>query len=133
MAEDERQLLESSPRESTSPYCEVVRAEIILLAAQAFPSEVIGSRLDTPRQIVRKWHMRFCLSPLAGPRGEADGSPAFRPSLVVRVKALACKPPHRTGLPRSCFSIAFLNQRTVAQISGTTIWRWVNQDARPWR
>jgi hypothetical protein len=70
---------------------------------------------------------------------EAGVRPAFPPSLVVQVKALACELPHRTGLPLSRFSIAdlrqqILNQGLVAQISGATIWRWLSQDAiRPWR
>jgi hypothetical protein len=65
--------------------------------------------------------------------------PAFPPSLVVQVKALACELPHRRGLPLSRFSVAdirqeVLDQGLVAQISGATIWRWLSKDAlRPWR
>jgi hypothetical protein len=65
--------------------------------------------------------------------------PAFPPSLVVQVKALACELPHRKGLPLSRFSIAdirqeVLDQGLVAEISGATIGRWLSQDAiRPWR
>src|SRR6201982_3313770 len=70
---------------------------------------------------------------------EAGGKPAFSPSLVVQVKALACELPHRKGLPLSRFSIADIRQEVLAQglvaeISGATIWRWLSQDAiRPWR
>jgi hypothetical protein len=70
---------------------------------------------------------------------EAGVRPAFPPSLVVQVKALACELPHRKGLPLSRFSIADIRQEVlaqglVAQISGATIWRWLSQDAiRPWR
>ena len=72
-------------------------------------------------------------NPVAGAR------PAFPPSLVVQVKALACELPHRQGLPLSRFSIADIRQEVLAQglvaeISGATIWRWLSQDAnRPWR
>jgi hypothetical protein len=65
--------------------------------------------------------------------------PAFPPSLVVQVKALACELPHRQCLPLSRFSIAdirqeVLDQGLVAEISGATIWRWLSKDAiRPWR
>jgi len=65
--------------------------------------------------------------------------PAFPPSLVVQVKALACELPHLKGLPLSRFSIADIRQEVLAQglvaeISGATIWRWLSQDAiRPWR
>ncbi len=69
----------------------------------------------------------------------AGARPAFPPSLVVQVKALACELPHRQGLPLSRFSIADLRQEVldqglVAEISGATVWRWLSQDAiRPWR
>jgi len=70
---------------------------------------------------------------------EAGVRPAFPPSLVVQIKALACELPHRKGLPLSRFSIAdirqeVLNQGLVAEISGATIWRWLSKDAIcPWR
>jgi hypothetical protein len=57
----------------------------------------------------------------------------------VQVKALACELPHRLGLPLSRLSIADIQQEVVAQglvaeISGTTLWRWLNADAlRPWQ
>jgi len=70
---DERQHLESIARQYTSPYCEVVRAKIILLAAQGLSNEVIALRLDTPRQIVSKWRKRFCLARLPGLEDEPRG------------------------------------------------------------
>ena|ERR1700674_2181826 len=63
---DERQTLESLARKYTSPYCDVVRARIILLAAERLSNDVIAVRLDTPRQIVSKWRKRFCLARLPG-------------------------------------------------------------------
>lgn len=65
--------------------------------------------------------------------------PVFPPSLVVQVKALACELPHRLGLPLSRFSVQDIRQEVIAQglvadISGTTIWRWLSSDALcPWR
>jgi hypothetical protein len=70
---------------------------------------------------------------------EVGRPPAFPPSLVVQVKALACELPHRLGLPWSRLSIADLRrhvitQGLVAQISGATLWRWLSSDAlRPWQ
>jgi len=58
---------------------------------------------------------------------------------VVQVKALACELPHRLGLPLSRLSVADIRQEVVAQglvaeISGTTLWRWLHADAlRPWQ
>jgi hypothetical protein len=58
---------------------------------------------------------------------------------VVQIKALACEVPAVRGLPLSRFSgadIALEAQRCgiVAQISGSTVWRWLHEDAiRPWQ
>jgi hypothetical protein len=88
----ERQALESLARKYTSPYCDVIRARIILLAAEGLSNEVIAARLDTPRQIVSKWRKRFCLARLPGledePRGgrKARFSPqSRRPSKGARM------------------------------------------------
>src|SRR5712671_254802 len=70
---------------------------------------------------------------------EAGVRPAFPPSLVVQVKALACELPHRLGLPLSRLSIEEIRQHVisqglVAEISGATLWRWLSSDAlRPWQ
>ena len=64
---------------------------------------------------------------------------AFPPSVIVDVKALACELPKRLGLPLARWSFSELRQEViakgiVAEISGTTLWRWLSQDAlRPWR
>jgi hypothetical protein len=81
---DERSELESAARRYTSPYCDVVRARIILMAADGLPNDIIAARLDTPRQIVSKWRKRFALARLPGleaqPRGgrKARFSPQSR-------------------------------------------------------
>ena len=51
--------LEAIARKYTSPYINVVRAKIILLAAQGLENKEIGQKLDIPRQIVSKWRKRF--------------------------------------------------------------------------
>ena len=43
----------------TSPYYQVVRAKVILMAAQGLDNNTIGRRLSLPRQIVSKWRKRF--------------------------------------------------------------------------
>jgi DDE superfamily endonuclease len=54
------------------------------------------------------------------------------------VKALACEMPSRLGVPLSRFHVPDLaaeavTRGIVAEISGTTIWRWLSDDAlRPW-
>jgi hypothetical protein len=81
MSDDERQALEARARAYTSPYCEVIRAKIVLLAAQGLRNDEIAQRLDTPRQVVSKWRKRFYEQRLAGladlPRGGRP--PGFSP------------------------------------------------------
>ena len=63
----------------------------------------------------------------------------FPPELVVHVKALACELPARAALPLARWTsgeLAAHLQRTglVASISGSTVWRWLHEDAiRPWQ
>ena len=57
----------------------------------------------------------------------------------MQIKALACELPAKLDLPLSRLSSgeiarAAVEQGIVAQISGTTVWRWLSADAiRPWR
>jgi transposase len=78
LTSEEQAKLETRARKYTSPYRDVIRAKIVLLAAQGLSNDVIASRLDTPRQIVSKWRKRFALARLPGleeqPRG---GRPAL--------------------------------------------------------
>ena len=73
LTQGEREALESVARKYTSPYCDVIRAKIILLAAEDLSNDAIASRLDTPRQIVSKWRKRFCLARLPGLEDEPRG------------------------------------------------------------
>ena len=58
--------------------------------------------------------------------------------MVVCVKAIACELPAALGLPFSRLSVADIREAVierglVADVSGTTIWRWLAADAiRPW-
>lgn len=62
----------------------------------------------------------------------------FPPDVVVQVKALACELPSRYGVPLSRWSAEELAAEViasglVASISGSTVWRWLNEDAiGPW-
>lgn len=56
----------------------------------------------------------------------------------MAIKALACELPARLGVPLSRLQVPDIGEEAVhrgivAQISGTTIWRWLCEDAiRPW-
>jgi len=70
---------------------------------------------------------------------DPDARPAFPPHVIVQVKALACELPYDKGIPLSRFStgeiaMEAIQRGIVAQISGSTIWRWLDEDAiKPWQ
>ena len=50
----------------TLPYYQVVRAKMILLAAQGLRNDQIAARLDVRREVVSQWRKRFFDDRLAG-------------------------------------------------------------------
>ena len=70
---NERRELESLARKYTSPYRDIVRAKIVLYAADGLANDEIAARLDTPRQIVSKWRKRFFEQRLAGLEEQSRG------------------------------------------------------------
>ena len=50
----------------TLPYFEVVRAKMILMAAQGIDNDEIAARLNTRREVVSQWRKRFFQDRLAG-------------------------------------------------------------------
>jgi len=50
----------------TLPYFEVVRAKMILMAAEGIGNDEIAARLDTRREVVSQWRKRFFKERLAG-------------------------------------------------------------------
>ena len=119
----------------------VIRATIVLAAADGHTNAAIAADLGMHIDTVRKWRRRFCQHGLDGlgdrPR---SGRPAgFTPVQVAEVKALACTPPPETGVPLARWSVAELAVEAVAQgmveaISPATIGRWLAADAiKPWQ
>ena len=78
LTREERRELEARTRRYTSPYRDVVRAKLVLLAAEDMPNEVIAARLDTPRQVISKWRKRFFDQRLAGLEEEPRGGRTAR-------------------------------------------------------
>jgi Winged helix-turn helix len=66
----EKSQLEAQARKYTSPYYSVLRAKMILLAAQGQRNDQIAASLSVPRQIVSKWRKRFFEERLAGLEAE---------------------------------------------------------------
>lgn len=66
LTREERRVLEGRSRQYTLPYRDVVRAKLVLLAAEGLENKEIGARLDLPRPVVSKWRQRFYRERLAG-------------------------------------------------------------------
>jgi len=62
----EKKQLQKQAGQYTAPYRDVVRAKVILLAAQGYENKEIEKRVDMPREIVSKWRKRFFEKRLAG-------------------------------------------------------------------
>ncbi len=66
LSENERKKPEAQACKYTSQYRNVIRARIVLYAAEGLQNDEIAARLDTPRQIVSKWRKRFFEEGLLG-------------------------------------------------------------------
>jgi transposase len=137
----DRAVLESAARRSSAPHRLVMRARIVLLAADGLPNCVIAARLGVCDDTVRKWRRRYCLQ---GLDGMADAPRPGRPRkfaahVAVEVKALACELPITTGTPLARWSCPELAREAAARgitpaISASTIRRWLAEDAlKPWQ
>jgi len=77
----QRRELEARAGRYTLPYRDVVRAKIVLMAAEGLDNDEIARRLDTRREIVSKWRKRFYEQGVPGleerPRGGRP--PVFSP------------------------------------------------------
>ena len=77
LSQAEKSALESQARKYTAPYYSVIRAKIVLLAAQGRANDQIAASLSVPRQIVSKWRKRFFEQGAAGLENEPrPGRPA---------------------------------------------------------
>ena len=76
LAIGERKRLSSLARKYTAPYRDVVRAQVILLAAEGMENKEIGEKLNLPRKTVSKWRKRFFYEQ---ERGLVDKPRAGRP------------------------------------------------------
>ena len=66
LTSDEKNSLQAVARKFTSSYIDVIRAKIVLYAAEGLENKEIAFRLDTSRQIVSKWRKRFFEKRLEG-------------------------------------------------------------------
>jgi DNA-binding CsgD family transcriptional regulator len=82
LSDEERDVLESMARSYTLAYWQVVRAQMVLLAAQDMRNDQIAVRLNCRREVVSQWRKRFFESRLTGleDRSRRGRPPTFPPS-----------------------------------------------------
>jgi len=81
LSEEERRALKARARKYTLPYRDVVRAQMVLLAAEDLANDEIARRLNSRREVVSMWRKRFFEQGLAGleERPRRGRPPAFPP------------------------------------------------------
>jgi len=137
----ERAELEERSRAYSSPFAWVVRAKIVLLAADGVPNTGIAERLDVHVGVVSRWRKRFFESGLdgLGDRHRSGLPRSFPAEVVTEVKAMACEPPEQRDVPLSRWSSAELAAQAVAEglavsVSASTVRRWLHKNAiKPWQ
>ena len=137
----DRAVLVEHARAYTASFATVVRAKIVLLAAEGWRNVDIAGRLDVQVDMVSIWRKRFCESGLAGlgDRHRAGRPRSFAPEVVTEVKAMACEPPQQREVPLSRWSSTELASQAVTEglvdtLSASTVRRWLQADAiKPWQ
>ncbi len=81
LSDEQRRTLESRARQYTLPYWQVVRAQLVLLAAQGLRNDEIARRLSCRREVVSQWRKRFYEQGLQGleDRPRRGRPPTFPP------------------------------------------------------
>jgi transposase len=136
LSDAERAELESLSRRATAPHRMVLRARIVLLAADGAGNAGAARRLGVCEDTARKWRRRYLGHGLGGladaPR---PGRPRkFPAQAVAEVKALACEPPDTRGKPLARWTCPELAREAaasgiVASVSASTVRRWLVSDA----
>jgi transposase len=119
----------------------VMRAKIVLAAANGQTNAVIAAELRMHIDTVRKWRRRFCQHGLDGLKDRSrSGRPRhFTAVQVAEVKALACEPPSDSDLPLATWSCRDLaaeatRRGVMDSVSVATVRRWLASDAiKPWQ
>jgi transposase len=134
-------VLRSRARSSTAAHRDVVRARIVLAAAEGATNAGIAAEVGVHVDTVRKWRRRFLTAGLPGleDRPRSGRRRGFTPVQVAEVKALACTLPAETGAPLSRWSSTELANEVISRgiaetISAATVRRWLASDAiKPWQ
>ena len=141
LSADEHHTLTVRANAGRTPHRDMIRAQIILAAADRESNTVIAVDLGLHIDTVRKWRRRFSRDRLSGltdlPR---SGRPRlFTAAQVAEVKALACELPAASNTPLARWSCPDLaveaTQRgVVTSVSASSVRRWLAADAiKPWQ
>ena len=125
----------------TTPYAEVQRARILLLAHQhpTWRNAEIARRVDCCVNTVKRWRQRWQTTDALQDAPRPGGTRTFTPLQRAQMTALACSAPREYGKPWRRWSGEKLaqvavEQQIVTRISPGTIRTWLRQDKiKPWR
>ncbi|MGV9868709.1 helix-turn-helix domain-containing protein [Rhodococcus koreensis] len=122
--------LERRVRAGNTPQKVVLRAVIVLLAADGASNAAIADELGICVDTARKWRARFCAKGIKAlvdaPR--SGRPPVYTPTDVARVKAWACELPAEHQLPLSRWSAPELARQLLTDGIGasvSTVRRWL--------
>ena len=141
LSSEDRAVLEERAGSRSASHAAVVRARIVLLAAEGLQNVEIASRVGVCVDVASRWRKRFCEEGLAGlvDRARSGRPRRFGSEVMAGIKALACEPPEQRQVPLSRWSSAELaghavREGLVSAISSSTVRRWLHADAiKPWR
>ena len=141
LSSEDRVVLEVRAGSRSVSHAVVVRARIVLLAADDVQNVDIADRVGVCVDVVSKWRKRFCQEGLAGlvDRRRSGRPRRFGSEVVAGIKAMACEPPEQRRVPLARWSSAELADQAVAEglvsaISSSTVRRWLHAAAiKPWR
>jgi transposase len=141
LTEQERWTLQGRVRRPTTQHRQVLRAQIVLTAADGQTNVQIARRLGITPSTARKWRRRFCAEGLdgLGDRHRSGRPRVFPAAVVAEAKAVACELPTTRGVPTSRWSLADLREELIAtrlldDVAISTLWRWLDADPiKPWQ
>jgi transposase len=141
LSDAQRQVLLARARQTSGPHRDVLRARIVLAAADGASNAAIARMLGICDDTVRKWRHRFARHGIGGlgDRPRSGRPRRFSAAAVAEVKALACELPTKSDVPLakwSCPDLATEATRrgVVTSVSASTVRRWLAADAlKPWQ
>jgi transposase len=141
LSAEEHQQLTVRAHAARAAHRDVIRAKVILAAANGGSNAGIAADLGCHVDTVRKWRRRYCADRLAGLQDRPrSGRPRqFSAVQVAEVKALACELPADRDVPLARWSCPDLAREAtrrgvVTSVSPSTVRRWLAADAiKPWQ